>query len=82
MARCDQATEMWLRWKDVELAHRVEDVDFNLYGWEDNPLVEGFSQFQYLDRTLNHTDNYWTALHQNIGNVQVLWRRLGNLLRQ
>ena len=39
---------------------REVDMEFILYEQEDNILVEGLLQFQYLRRNLKHTGGDWT----------------------
>ena len=67
---------LWIR--DVGLSNRVGEMKVSMYGREDYTLVEGVTQFQYLGRTLEHTDNYWLEVHKNIGKSRSVWRRLVN----
>ena len=53
--------------QDMELAQREGDMNFSLYYWDDEPLVEGVTQFQYLGRTLKHTENYCPSVNRKIG---------------
>ena len=57
-------------------------MEFSLYGREGNPLVEGMSQFQYIERNLDHTENYWPGAHQNIFKIWEVCRRLGDMIRR
>ena len=50
-------------------------MKFSLYDQEDDSLVEGVTQFQYLGRTLKHIDNDWTAVNRNVGKAQMVWCR-------
>ena len=51
-------------------------MKFSLYDQEDNNLVEGAKNFQYLVRALQHTENDWPEVHWNIGRARSVWRRL------
>ena len=45
-------------------------MEFSMYEWEDNSLVEGVKQFQYLGRTLKYINNEWPEFHRNIGKAR------------
>ena len=66
----------------MELANRVVEMKVSMYDREDYTLVEGVTQFQYLGRTLEHTDNDWPEVHQNIGKSRAVWIRLVKILHQ
>ena len=51
IARCDQAMEIRLKWRDMEFYHRSGEMEFALYGREGDELVEGLTQFKYLGLT-------------------------------
>ena len=42
------------------ISERAEEMEFSLYGCEDDTLVEGMLQLQYTGRNIKHTDNDWT----------------------
>ena len=50
--RCEKATEMRLRVRDVEMVDRCGDTKLCLYGREGDTLVEGLENFKYLGQTL------------------------------
>ena len=47
---------------------------------EDDPLVEGVTQFQYLSSIMEETDSDWMAAHRNIIKAWAVWRSLGKML--
>ena len=57
-------------------------MKFRLYVREDNTLLEGVTQFQFLGRLLEEMTSDWLEAHQNISKAQVVWRKLGKLLQQ
>ena len=57
-------------------------MKFSPYDWEDYPLVEVVRQFQYIGKTLEHTDNDCPAVQHNIGKKFSVWHSLVKLLRQ
>ena len=48
--RCEEATYMQLRWRDVGISQRSREMEFSLYGTDIYELVEGLTQFKYLGR--------------------------------
>ena len=64
----------------MELYQEAGYMDLSMYYREDYPLVEGVKQFQYIRRTLKHTDNYWPAVHWNIGKAQSVCFQLVDML--
>ena len=70
--RCNQATEMRLQRQGVELTQRAGEIKLSLYNREEDPLVEGVTQFHYLGRILDHTDNACPEVHQNIDKARSL----------
>ena len=52
-ARCFNNTDMRLRRKDVEVASRCAEMEFNLTGKEGEETIEVVSLFTYLGRTLD-----------------------------
>ena len=63
--------QMWRQ--DMKLSQRAGETEFSFYGQEDEPLVEGVSQFQYLGRILDHSHNDWPSVHRNIGKARAVW---------
>ena len=55
--RCEKTTEIRIRKRDVDMAERCADMEFILYGREGDALVEGVSNFKYLGRPLDQTDD-------------------------
>ena len=41
-ARCDRDNYMILRWRYVDIEHRLSEMDFSLYGIDVGDLVEGW----------------------------------------
>ena len=68
--RCNHATEIRLWRRDLDLVQRVGEMNFILYDSEEDSLVEREAQFQYLGMTLEHTYNYWTAVHRTTFRVR------------
>ena len=79
---CFKNTEMRIRLKDVEVASRYADMEFNLIGKDGEETIEGVSLFTYLGRSLYQSDNDWQEVRRNIGKSLQVWRRLGGILRQ
>ena len=44
--------------------------------------MEGLATFKYLWRPLDHTDNGWPEIRQNIKRARTVWGRLEKLLRR
>ena len=66
----------------MDLDHRTGEMEFSIYEWEDETLVEGVKKLKYIGRTLEHTANDWTGLHRNIGKDQAVCHRFGKLMRR
>ena len=79
--RCDQATEMGMWRRNVQIPNRLGYMSFSLYDRKYEPLVEVVKQFQYLGRMIEETYSDWLTVYQNISKVQgVLWRLVNILL--
>ena len=65
----------------MDLDQRVGEMDFSVYGREDDPLAEWVPQLQYLVSTLYHTDNNCPTVEWNIGKVCWVWRWLVKMLQ-
>ena len=72
---------MWLQQRDVDLDQISRDMDFSLYGIEEDDLVEGVTQFKYLGIPLDQSDNKRHSIFRNISRAQKVWGRMGNILR-
>ena len=79
-ARCDQAMEMRLQWRDVDLDQRSWDVEFSIYGRGGYALVAGVAQFNYMGRPLYQYDDDWIAIIRNTRRARKVWVFLGNIL--
>ena len=55
-------------------------MKFRLYNREDEPLIEGVTQFKYLGRMMEETESDSTATHRNINKEQAVWRSMGKML--
>ena len=55
--RCNRETEMQLWMRDVEKSQGEGEMHFSLYGMEDYPLIEGATQFKYLDIMTEKTNS-------------------------
>ena len=75
--RCNREMEIQLQMRDVKIAPMAGEMKSRLYDREDDPLVEGVTQFQYLGRTLEGTGGDWPAVHRNISKARAVWKRLG-----
>ena len=82
MSRRNNATEMHLGWRDVEMAKRCEEMDFILYGREGGKLVEKVVTFKYLGWPLDQTDDGWLLVRLDIKRERKVWGRLGKILRR
>ena len=60
--KCHKFTEIRIRQRDVEMAARCGEMEFNLDGEEGYQRVENVLNFQYLGRLLNQTDDDWPAV--------------------
>ena len=78
--RCNKATEMWIRWRDVEMSEKCEDIYFSLYGREGLVLVELVTTFKYMRQPLDQTYDDCLSVRQNINQARRVCRRLGRLL--
>ena len=77
---CNQATEIRLRKRDVEISQREGDMEFSLYDMEYEPLIEGVTKFKYLGKLPWETDSDWPEVHRNIKKAWSFWRSMGNIL--
>ena len=62
MDRRNRTTEMRLQHNDVEIAHRLGNIEFSLYDKEGDSLVEGAAQLKYLGRTLEQIENDFPSI--------------------
>ena len=53
---------MRLQHNDVEIAHRLGNIEFSLYNKEGDSLVEGAAQLKYLGRTLEQIENDFPSI--------------------
>ena len=67
--RCNRSTDMRLQKRKVEVSQKTGEMYFSMYDQEDEPLMEGLAQFQYIGRTLEHAYNKFPEVHRNIGKV-------------
>ena len=80
--KCHKLTDGRLRKRDVEMAARCGEMEFNLYWEEGDERVENVPTFQYMGRPLDQTDDDWPAVRRNSMRETLFWGRLGALLRQ
>ena len=64
----------------MELAKRLGEMEFILYGREGDALVEEAEQFKYLGRPLGQTCNDWPVIIWNMRRVKKFWGRPGKML--
>ena len=55
-------------------------MDFILYGIEVYTLVEGVTNFKYMGRPMDQTDNDWPYVRQKVKRAQRFWGGLGKML--
>ena len=68
--------------RDVGLAQRSGETEVSLYGIDVDELLEGVTQFKFMGIPLDQSDDYWTAILQNIRRSQKVWVRLEKILQQ
>ena len=78
--KCHKSTERRFRWRDVEMAARCGEMEFNLDGEEGDNRVQNVRTFQYLGRLLYKTDDDWPAVRQKIIHARLVIGRLGKQL--
>ena len=61
--RFNQAPEMRMQRRDVEISQRSGEMKFTLYDRGDYTLIEGVTQFKYLGSTLEETYSYCLVVH-------------------
>ena len=57
------------------------EVEFSLYGKEGDTLVEGVSNFKYMGRSLNQTDEDWQVVRQIFNRVRKVWGGLVKIIQ-
>ena len=77
---CNKATERRLWRRDLEMSARCGEMEFSIDGGKGDNMVYVVATFRYLGRTLDQTDDDWTAIQRNIIRVRLVWGRLGILL--
>ena len=77
--KCLKSTERRLRRRDVEMAARCGEMEFNLDGEEGDKIVDNLPTFRYLGQSLDQMDDYWPAVRKNFMRARSVWRRLGTL---
>ena len=82
MERCNNATKMQIRRRDVEMAERYRYMDFILYKKGGDALVEGVATFKYMGRPIDHTCDNWPEIRWNIKRASPVWGRLVKMLRR
>ena len=73
-------TLITINFRDVEMAARCGEMEFNIDGGEGDERVENVPTFQYMGRLLDQTDDDWTDVWQNIMHARSVWGRLGTLI--
>ena len=80
MEICEKATEIWITWRDVDIAKRCGDMESSLYGRDGDVLVEGVAKFKYLGPTPEQTYDDCTAVLQNVKQARMVWGIYGKML--
>ena len=62
------------------LAQRSGDMEFSIFGREGYELVEGVTQFKYLGRPLDQSDNGWPKILRNTRRLRKFWGQMGKIL--
>ena len=62
------------------MAQRSGDMEFSIFGREGYELVEGVTQFKYLGRPLDQSDNGWPKILRNTRRLRKFWGQLGKIL--
>ena len=66
LEKCHKLTESRLQRRDVEMAKRCGQMEFNPDGEEGDYRVENVPTFRYLGRPLDQTNDDCPAVQQNI----------------
>ena len=78
--KCHKSTEIRIRRRDVEMASRCGEIEFNLDGEEVDERVENVPTFRYMGRPLYQTDDDWTAVQRNIMHARSVRGSLGTII--
>ena len=75
-----KSTERRLQQRDVEMAERRGEMEFNIDMEEEEERLENVPTFSYLGRPLYQMDDEWPSVQKNIMRVGSVWGRLGTVL--
>ena len=80
--KCNKATDIRLRVRDVEMKAWCGEMYFSMEGGEGDERVEVVAKFWCLVRPQNQTEDDWPAVRWNIVRSSSVWGGLGTLLRR
>ena len=80
--KCHISTEIRLQRRDVEMAARCGEMEFNIDRKEGEDRLENVPTFRYLGLPLDQMGDDWPAVRRNIVRPRSVWGRLETLLRR
>ena len=66
----------------MEIAERLGEIKFILYGREEYALVGVVAQFKYLGHPLDQMYDNWPAVRRNVKRARKFWGVLENMLQR